>query len=223
MDSGRRPTWVPGSCTAGPCWWRGVVLGQMALGLLCGCQRDVHTTPPLTRPAADTATVAPEDSSSDETGEPTTRYTNRSSSVWTEDSARVSRQAAPLTTLRAVRTASHPDFDRIVFDFGRGHVPGYDVRYAGGPEPPCDPEGALPRQGDAVLRITLEPARAHTGAGVSSLDARVLHPGQAELRTLAIECDLGARLTWIADLTVRRPFRVFELRSPARLIVDILH
>jgi hypothetical protein len=126
--------------------------------------------------------------------------------------------------LTDVRAASHPGYDRLVFEFRNG-VPGYDVRYV---QPPVRADGSgdvVPVAGGAVLVIRMEPAldadltrasapRTYTGP------TRFSPPTSAiveVVRTGGFE----AVLTWAAGVHEQAPFRVTALESPARLVIDV--
>ena len=126
--------------------------------------------------------------------------------------------------LTDVRAASHPGFDRLVFEFQNG-VPGYDVRYV---QPPVRADGSgdvVPVVGGAVLVIRMEPAldadltqasapRTYTGpprfSPPTSAIAEVVRTGGFE-----------GVLTWAAGLHGKAPFRVTQLRGPARIVIDV--
>ena len=128
--------------------------------------------------------------------------------------------AGEVATLAAVRTARHAAFDRVVLEFAGDAVPGHAVAYEAAPRD-CGSGDPVRVAGDAWLVVRLEPARAHTEAGESSIDRRRLAPEGAALRELAVSCDFEATLAWVLGLDRRRPYRVLALESPARLVVDV--
>lgn len=126
--------------------------------------------------------------------------------------------------LTDVRAARQDGYDRVVFEFENG-VPGYRVGYV---ERPVIADGSgneVVVQGDAVLRVRMEPAldadlthesapRTYTGPSRFSPDSTVV----AELvRTGGFE----AVLTWAAGIDGERPFRVSTLADPPRIVIDI--
>jgi hypothetical protein len=126
--------------------------------------------------------------------------------------------------LTDVRAASHPGFDRLVFEFRNG-VPGYDVRYV---QPPVRADGSgavVPVSGEAALVIRMEPAldadltqatapRTYTGptrfSPATSAIVQVVRTGGFE-----------GVLTWAAGIHKKAPFRVTQLDSPARVVIDV--
>ena len=123
--------------------------------------------------------------------------------------------------LAAVSVSRHATFDRIVlrFKFAR---PGYQVRYV--PKIIADGSG-LPVAvlGSGKLLIRLEPARAHTVATGSPTVARRLTPLFPALRQLKISGDFEGVVSFGAGINGQKPFRVFTLTAPQRIVVDIQH
>ena len=128
--------------------------------------------------------------------------------------------------LTAVRAASHPGFDRLVFEFRNG-LPGYDVRYV---EPPVRADGsgeAVAVDGAAVLVIRMEPA---LDADLTQPSAPRTYTGPTRFRpsTSAIvevvrTGGFESVLAWAAGVDEKRPFRVTRLESPARIVIDIVN
>ena len=125
-----------------------------------------------------------------------------------------------------VRVASHPDYDRIVFEFGpRGSaagVPDYDVKLA--PRPIYkDPSGLpLTIAGEPVFGITLR------GGTRMGLDGNTGYSGTTDFKTgyktlteLAEGGDFEAIATWYAGLSGSACVRAAVLSDPARLVIDV--
>jgi hypothetical protein len=119
------------------------------------------------------------------------------------------------STLRAVRTAMHDDFDRIVFEF-EGAVPGYNLEFVDRPARECGSGRTVQVAGQGWLRVRLDPAR-----------ATVIEPNRSVqmpvLRQLTLTCDSGNRVEWVVGLRAPNQYRVLELREPSRLVVDVMH
>ena len=124
-----------------------------------------------------------------------------------------------MATLLAVRTARHPDYERIAFEFDR--LPNYKVEYIDRPVIACGSGATVPLPGDAWLEVDLRPANAHTEEGRPTVGARSFAPAYPNLLELRLTCDFEAQVTWVAGLRSPNRFRVTELRDPARLVVDI--
>jgi len=135
------------------------------------------------------------------------------------------RATGDAIVLRAVRTAEHDDFDRLVFEFD-GSVPGYTVEFADRPIRECGSGRELNVPGQAWLRVRLSPARAHEFVGdfaqvtVASRNRALDHE---VVQQLVLTCDFEAQVVWVAGLSTRNRYRTLQLSEPARLVVDILH
>lgn len=132
------------------------------------------------------------------------------------------RPGARTAVLRAVRTARHDGFDRIVFEF-EGAVPGYHVEYVDRPVRRCGSGDVVALAGDGWLEIRFTPAAAHTEAGEATVTQRELTPGLPVLRELKATCDFEADVTWVAGLASPNRYRVLELAGPPRFVVDVEH
>jgi hypothetical protein len=110
--------------------------------------------------------------------------------------------------LIGVRTAAHPGYDRVVFDF---EGPESGLRYV-----------AL-YQG-SQLRVDLEHGTALTATGARSyLGPTMLTPCLGQVRAIQLTNFTADGTT--AEITVRHKagFRVFQLSNPARIVIDIAH
>jgi len=125
--------------------------------------------------------------------------------------------------LREVRTAAHPNFDRVVFEFEGNALPGYKIEYVDKPAHQCGSGDAVAVEGDGLLGVTFTPAQAHTDSGRVSVKERERHPKLKTLKELEIICDFEAEVAWALGLSAPNRYRVIELANPARLVVDIKH
>lgn len=125
--------------------------------------------------------------------------------------------------LKAVRTGRHESFDRVVFEFEGNVVPGYQIEYVDKPVRDCGQGAVVPIAGDGFLMIRLQPSNAHTEAGEASVQNRQQTPNLPILKELKLICDFEAEVQWILGLASPNRYRVLELTSPARLVVDIAH
>lgn len=123
--------------------------------------------------------------------------------------------------LRAVRTATHEGFERVVFEFAGARVPGYHVEYVDRPVRQCGSGEPVPVAGDAWLRVRLSPANAHTEAGEATVRDRARRLDYPNLLELKILCDFEAEVEWVLGLASPTRYRVLELTNPARLVVDV--
>lgn len=138
-------------------------------------------------------------------------------------------QTAPVTAagtgygqLTNVRTGRHDRYDRTVFDF-TGGTPGYHVEYGtlvrGGTGDP------VPVAGAATLVIVFHPAAAHDlNTGAVTYDVtRTLNPNLPTLRQIKFGEDFEGYVSAGLGLADRVGFRVFQLHSPDRVVVDVAH
>ncbi len=130
--------------------------------------------------------------------------------------------APPVMILRAVRTAAHAGYDRVVFEFGEGPLPGYHVSYVDDVYA-CGSGDAVNVAGASRLTVRLQPARAHDDSGNVTVADRRRRPALPTLRELTITCDFEALVEWALGLTGQTPYRVIELEAPPRLVLDIQH
>lgn len=179
-----------------------------------------------TAPAADPRGAPDADDQSAGAAEPPAIPTSEAddpASPWTVQDTRRERDGAGLAVLTDVRSARHQGFDRVVLDFGDGAVPGYSVAYIDRPVRQCGSGHTVPVDGDGWLEVEVTPARAHTDAGRPTITERSRRPGLANVLQLELTCDFEGHVVWVAGVGSPSPYRVFELRSPARLVIDLRH
>ena len=131
----------------------------------------------------------------------------------------VRSRTGALAQVTGVRTGRHASFDRLVIDL-EGAMPGYDVRYV--PEVTTDGSGApLPLAGEAFLAVDLVTAEAHDRRGPTIPAGST--PKLAALREWRRAGDFEGHVTLGIGVADRVGFRVFELRNPNRLVIDLAH
>jgi hypothetical protein len=130
--------------------------------------------------------------------------------------------AAPpeVAQLVAVRAAHHPGFDRVVFEFD-GPLPGTRLaRYV--PTLYADGSGEPVRiAGRAILAITMFQANAHDVDTGQVTAPRRLAFALPNVMNVVQSGDFEATVSYGIGLAARQPFRVFTLRNPSRVVVDI--
>jgi hypothetical protein len=131
------------------------------------------------------------------------------------------RSAPPVGTLREVRAAAHAAYDRVVFEFAAGPLPGYHIEYAEGTVHQCGSGDEVSVASAATLVVRLEPARAHDDQGNVTIAERRRVLALPVVRELMIICDFEAQVEWLAGLAARKPYRVMELSEPPRLVIDL--
>jgi hypothetical protein len=125
--------------------------------------------------------------------------------------------------LREIRTARHPGFDRVTFEFTGDRLPGYKVAYLAGPAHDCGSGEPKEAAGSAVLEVDLRPANAHTEEGQPTIPFRERPLDFPVLKEIERTCDFEAVVTWALGVTGPKRFRVIELSGPPRLAVDVEH
>lgn len=136
------------------------------------------------------------------------------------------RSGTPQARLAAVRTGAHEGYDRVVFEFEGSALPGYRIEYQTGPMKRCGSGTAADLAGAARVLVRMTPATAHrdkgTGAAATVKDQERRLQMDA-LRELELLCDFEGNVDWGLGLVDKRRYRVLELSSPPRLVVDVLH
>ncbi|HEX2095655.1 MAG TPA: hypothetical protein VHG28_24875 [Longimicrobiaceae bacterium] len=152
---------------------------------------------------------------------PPARQQSARSGGWTAGIT-VRRWGGGVVTLRAVRTARNPEWDRVVFEFAEA-LPGYHVEYVDRPVRRCGSGHVAEVAGDGWLQVRLTPAQAHDEAGRVTIRERERKLGFPVLRELELTCDFEADVTWVLGVARPNRYRVLELTDPARLVVDLRH
>lgn len=125
-----------------------------------------------------------------------------------------------------VRVAEHDRYDRVVFDLdGKGSgKPGWRVEYVD--EASDDGSGhAVQVDGDAILRVSISGTATPTDSGVEEFSGDRIAPEDTE------SVDEIVYRYWFEGYTTaflgidegERPFRVFLLENPTRVVVDVQH
>ena len=140
----------------------------------------------------------------------------------TTEATEKQRADAPVAVLREVRAAEQQGFDRVVFEFEGSAVPGYRIGYQDRPVQ-CGSGEPVEVAGGAWLQVQLLPAQAHTEAGEPTVRERERRLDLPVVKEIESTCDFEADVTWVLGIDSRRAYRVQELASPARLVVDVGH
>lgn len=120
-----------------------------------------------------------------------------------------------------LRYARHDGFDRVVVDL-RGRRPGYRTVFAD--KLYYDPSGKpVPLKGRHKMYLVLEPSATYTMAGDNVYDGpRLVRPGLPALRGIALVGSWEG-ITSFGFTTRTRPYRVFTLTDPSRVVIDFKH
>jgi hypothetical protein len=184
----------------------------LLLVALAGCAENDEQDRPAVPP---TETAAPPGQS---TPDNVSVLSNPDTAGWT--AGLTAQPGSEVATLTAVRTATHDEYERIVFEFPDG-LPGYRVEYIDRPVRQCGSGDVVELPGEGWLSIRLEPANAHTEAGQPTIADRNRVLSYQNLKALRLICDFEAQVEWIAAVASPNPYRTLELRAPSRLVVDI--
>ncbi|RKH86738.1 hypothetical protein D7Y21_20120 [Corallococcus sp. AB045] len=220
---------------------QGLYVVGVALGLLGqGCQKQEPQTVPMDVPAASppTKTVPREGPAATapvvhqvldvkaDAGKPASPAEATSDSgdaAWATATVQKPRGEPPAITLRSVRTGTHADYDRTVFEFDGPRLPGYQLGYVKTPVQQCGSGDDVTLPGEAALEVRFTLARAHDDQGQATVAQRTLKPALPSLLQLERVCDFEGEVTWVLGTARRAPFRVLELTNPTRLVLDVQH
>ena len=126
----------------------------------------------------------------------------------------------PTPVLVAVRASHRGDVDRVVFEFRGGLPSSRQVEYVD--RLMADGSGRRVRvAGQALLRVRLEPAQAHTDAGAPTAAPRRVAYALPNVMTAVRSGDFEAVTTYGLGLARRTPFTVSTLQSPPRVVVEV--
>src|SRR5262245_6094980 len=133
--------------------------------------------------------------------------------------AQANAQAPVIPVLVAVRSAHHPGFDRVTFEF-RGPRPGHRIGYVSqlvqdGSGKPVDLAGG------AAINVVFELAQAHDSNGHPSVSPLRFKPGLPSLKEVALIGDFEGVVTYGLGVDHKVPFKVLELSNPSRIAIDV--
>jgi hypothetical protein len=127
--------------------------------------------------------------------------------------------AATTPLLVDVRAFRRSTYDRVVWEF-RGGLPATRfARYV--PELTEDGSGEPIRiAGDAILQLTVFQANAHDESGTTTAQRRLVLGGGNVIEVVQ-SGDFEATVSYGVGLARRQSFRLFTLRSPDRVVLDV--
>jgi hypothetical protein len=128
---------------------------------------------------------------------------------------------AQQVTQTDVRVGEHDGYDRMVFEFAGDDLPGYRIEYVSAAAQ-CGSGMNVPLQGSAILEVSFNNTVAHDLSGPTVVNSNPT-PGFPMLKELRGVCDFEGIVQWAAGVGSMQPFRVFELSSPTRLVIDVRH
>ncbi len=170
----------------------------------------------------DTGDDSVDDTTDDTTADEPARGTSPFPANAEPDTAEPSGDAR--LTVTDIRVGEHDGYDRVVFDLGGAGTPGWRVEYV---DEAIDDGSGNPVEvdGDAILQVVISGTAMPADSGVEEYDGTTLAPDDTE----AVE-EVVYRF-WFEGYTTafvgvddgRKPFRVFSLTEPARVVVDVQH
>lgn len=198
----------------------GGVVGFVLLAGLAGCGPAAQDTDASGSASATPSGSAPSPSTSAPAPSPSTTPDAPDGDFSPAATVATAEPSGERVTVVDVRVGSHDGYDRVVYELGDGGVPGWRVQYVeqafqDGSGEPVDVAG------EAVLEVWL------TGTGYPT------DTGQTEFGE-----DVGPREGTVVEVTrpltfegmtqsvigldgMPRPFRVFALQDPVRVVVDV--
>lgn len=131
--------------------------------------------------------------------------------------------SVPIANIVDVRYGTHPDYDRVVFEFEQG-TPELTLDRA---TPPFTQDGSgapLTVDGESFLSLTMRGGTRQTDEGTSSYDGPTdFDPGLPTLVDLVQGGDFERQSTWYLGLSSEACARVLLLDGPPRLVIDVEH
>jgi hypothetical protein len=125
--------------------------------------------------------------------------------------------------LEDVRLGRHAGYDRIVFEFRHGSMPGYHIEYIDKPAYSCGSGEAVWLAGDGWLRVSFDATQAHDDQGRSTVGYRGRVVNLPIVKEVQNTCDFKGEGTWVLGVSSPNNYRVLKLKHPTRLVVDIKH
>lgn len=198
---------------------RVLIVTVVACLTLGGCASKRHSSSVASPPGGTAETTSTRPPTATAAEPPTTALAGASSSpVSVPD-------RTPTAVLTAVRIAHQPGFDRVVFEFaGSARGPGYVVARKTG-QPVQDGSGKpVTVSGNAYLLVRMadaseaDPANGHA---VYTGSTRITPPDTTTVTEVVAVGDFEGVLSWAVGLRGAAVFRVSEVGSPTRLVVDV--
>ena len=127
-------------------------------------------------------------------------------------------------TVTDVTVGRHDGYDRVVFTLGGQGQPGWRVEYVNSPTRQGSGDPFTPA-GEAFLSVVLSGVGYPFDTGVQEYDGpRSIPGGEAEVvEEVQVQGVFEGQYDGAIGLTDRRPFRVFRLDGPPRVVVDVAH
>lgn len=127
-------------------------------------------------------------------------------------------------TVTDVEVGRHQGYDRVVFTLGGEGAPGWRVEYTDAPTRQGSGDPFTPA-GDAFLSVLISGVGYPFDTGVEEYSGPTSIPGgSAEVvREVQVQGVYEGQYDAAVGLTGKRPFRVFRLEDPPRVVIDVVH
>jgi hypothetical protein len=192
-----------------------LVVTMLALGACDRSGTDDRAGPGTTAASPAPTTTAPAPASTSTTGTPAWSTETKTGPGGREP------PDGPSAKLAAVRAASHPGYDRVVFQFEGARVPGYRIEYVGEITLGETDDEFLTLQGGALVQATFQGSASDDYRPGTQTVPDTLTPGLAQVKQIGLAEDWEGVVRLGIGLDHRAGFRVLELRDPARVVVDV--
>lgn len=122
----------------------------------------------------------------------------------------------------AIRTGRHACFERVVIDFaGSGLLPGRRVEYVRDPVLLSPSDMTVNIRGNATLVIKVASWMGDPLNGVDPGPSQIFPTNVSKIKELRLIENFEGMHQWAVGLDRARPFRLFTLTNPPRIVVDI--
>ena len=194
--------------------------------LLAGCTGDdtaADRPTPTTSAAETSATSSPpaRPSGEDTAGDGATNAPPFPADV-DPDTADASPDAQ--VTVSDIRIGRHDGFDRVVLEVGGEGLPGWDVRYVA--EASSQGSGdPVQVAGDAVLQVTVSGVGYPADTGIEEFSGpdRLAAADTEVVNEVVFDSTFEGTTVAFVGTTHRRPFRVYLLEAPTRVVLEVAH
>lgn len=127
-------------------------------------------------------------------------------------------------TVTDVEVGTHLGYDRVVFTLGGEGAPGWRVEYTDSPTRQGSGHPFTPA-GDAFLSVLISGVGYPFDTGVEEYDGPASIPGGSArvVREVQVQGVFEGQYDAAVGLAAERPFRVFRLEDPPRVVIDVAH
>jgi hypothetical protein len=197
-----------------------------------GGDATVQPAPSATGPAPEGTGAPPDEPAEEPTTAPTAVSSSSPAAPEAPEQAPFEANTRPDTedpvgnglTVTDVEVGRHPGYDRVVFTLDGEGEPGWRVGYADAPTRQGSGDPFTPA-GDAFLSVLISGVGYPFDTGVEEYSGPTTIPGgSAEVvREVQVQGVYEGQYDGAVGLTDERPFRVFRLEDPPRVVIDVTH